>query len=138
VRSVHDGLYRVAYEVSEGHPPRKPQRASMTRALKPADPVRALLGTDAEDYFKWFEGWRNLRNTIKTGRPSGVIGPPSPTASPDDIGINLASVSEDGALEVDLSRGTRVSDITRAIAFTHLVTARTLTLLEANAMETQD
>jgi hypothetical protein len=119
VRALQDGLYRVVFELVQGARPPAGPNASMRRAAdNEHDPVRVAIGAFGCDYFVWFAGWRSFRNSIKYGRPAGIVGPASPSDDKEDIGINFASVSDEGALHVDLSRATRVSDVTRAITTT--------------------
>jgi len=115
IRALQDALYRVAYEVVEGRQPPDRQHASMRRAAaNNGDPVRTLLGDFADGYFLWFDGWRNLRNSIKLGRPASIVGPGAPEGPTDNLGISLTLI-RDGAVSTDLSRGTRISDVAVAL-----------------------
>jgi hypothetical protein len=119
VRSLQDGLYRVGYEVVTGRPPRRAKYASMVRALDDEnDPVRQAMGDFSDKYMPWFKGWRHLRNSLKTGRPAGIVGPSGPGGDQEDIGVTFATVTEEGVHRVDLARATRVSDVTRALEMT--------------------
>lgn len=87
----------------------------MSAALgKSSNPVRLLLGDFADEYFVWFEGWRNIRNSVKSGRSASIVGPAF-GSPPDDYGISLNDVDGNGGLIVNCSVGTRISDVTAAI-----------------------
>jgi hypothetical protein len=120
IRALQDALYRTAYELVEGRQPPDRQHASMMRAVtNEADPLRALLGDFADNYFQWFIGWRNLRNSVKLGRPGSIVGPGAPDApGGDNFGISLSLVGEDGSVSTDLAPGTRVSDVAEALQAT--------------------
>lgn len=122
VRALQDALYRVGLEVVEGSRSEYFRRASMNKAASSAHedkkhPLRSLLGEFGDDYFRWFTAWRALRDSIKLGRQDGLLGP-RPGGPNDDYGINLARVDEHGGIEIDLSRGTRISDVARALEMT--------------------
>lgn len=119
VRALQDALYRIAYAVATGHAPKRGQTAlSIT---KNEDLVRVLLGEHSEEYSSWLIGWRVLRDGVKRGRGLSIVGPGSPAAAPDDYGLSLTDTSIGGGVVVDCSRGTRVSDISRAIRLTQTV-----------------
>lgn len=70
IRALQDALYRVGITITEGNRPGS--YAGMKNALNnDMNPVRRLLGRDAEHYFTWFSRWRHLRNGIKLGRGIG-------------------------------------------------------------------
>jgi hypothetical protein len=123
IRSFQDAFYRVAYQVLEGKKAKKEASASMKSVLKEGDPVRAMLGEFAAEYEVWFKGWRSIRDRIKLGQGAAVLGSYVPGAPPDDFGINLSQVTPEGGLFTDLSKGTRLSDVTEALVkITKLVT----------------
>lgn len=114
IRSFQDATYRATFQVLEGKKPKKAKSASMMRVLGAGDPVREMLGEFMTEYEAWFLGWRAIRDRIKTGQGTGTLGA-HPGSPPDDIGINLNLVTEDAGIEINLSKGTRVSDVTKAI-----------------------
>lgn len=116
IRSFQDAAYRVAFQVVEGRKARKEASASMTSVLKEDDPVRAMLGEFIQEYEGWFRGWRAIRDRIKIGQPASTLGSYVPGSPPDDIGVNFNLVNEEGGTITDLSKGTRVSDVTRAVS----------------------
>jgi hypothetical protein len=83
-----------------------------------------MLGDSADEYLKWFVGWRAIRNRIKFGQGVSLIGPYVPGSPKDDIGINLVRVTSDGGIETNLSLGTRVSQVTTAVRMSGLVVSR--------------
>ena len=134
IRAFQDAAYRVAFQLLQRKKAPGGLSASMESALKPnapqpelladAEPVARLLGESSQEYLEWFGGWRAVRNRIKFGRGASIIGSFVPGAPEDDIGINLVRVSDEGGIETDLSRATRVSQITRAVEMSTLLASR--------------
>lgn len=118
IRSFQDAVYRLGHHVLVGRKAKKESSASMSRALRDEDPVRVMLGEFADEYLAWFKGWRVIRDRIKMGQGASYLGSFVPGAPPDDIGINLVRVTDEGGIETDLSKGTRISDIARALSVT--------------------
>jgi len=115
VRALQDSFYRVGLVLADWKGQPYAPRASMSSAIgKPANPVRLLLGDFADEYLSWFEGWRNIRNSVKSGRSASIVGPAF-GSPPDDYGISLDDVDGNGGLIVNVSAGTRISDVTTAI-----------------------
>ena len=118
IRALQDAIYRISLELLQNQFVIK---GSMEKANNPGNPVRQLMGDFAEEYLNWFNGWRNLRNSIKQGRQAGLAGPP-PTGPGDDYGINFAYVDDARNVTIDCSLATRVSGVTNALnATTRLV-----------------
>jgi hypothetical protein len=122
IRALQDGLYRVGLGLTEGGLSENVRRASMSTAANSATKDRehslsSILGEFGNEYFTWFRTWRALRDSIKFGRPDALLGP-IPGMQSDDYGISLVLVDEHGGIEVDLSRGTRISDVARALEMT--------------------
>jgi hypothetical protein len=65
VRAYQDSVASVLFVLLHG--PRGRVNKSMNDALKPGNPIGALLDERLPDYRGWFEGWRKNRDKIKYG-----------------------------------------------------------------------
>jgi hypothetical protein len=108
VRAYQDTLYRMVLNLQK-----QPWgKQSMSRALRPDNPVGKLLGERLPEYLPWFEDWRDKRNKIKDGVTAGWAGPQT---DPGLVFVEVIVTPGTYATRLDARTAIRLSDVAAAI-----------------------